>query len=98
MSKLEDGIENLKTISDKFLVKRKHFFISEFDTILRFLFASTEDCLQVIHTAAPFSSISTFKLTKFLANNYSSPSILDQLWPVVDGKVISYTDSLFDSS
>ncbi|QID86702.1 AAA ATPase midasin [Saccharomyces pastorianus] len=95
VSKLEDGINELELISDKFLNKRKHYFVNEFDSLIRYTFS--HDCTELIKELAPASSLTTRKLTKLAINKYNYPPIFDILWTEKDAKFTSFTSSIFSS-
>lgn len=78
LSKLEDGINELELISNKFLNKRKHYFADEFDNLIRYTFSV--DTAELIKELAPASSLATQKLTKLITNKYNYPPIFDVLW------------------
>lgn len=96
--KLEEGIQSLESISSKFLIRRKHFFKEEFDTLMRILFADGYEQKNTISDLAPFTSITTEKLVKLSNENYVFPPIFDMLWIANDGIYHSFTTELFSST
>ncbi|CAI4046401.1 hypothetical protein N7582_003803 [Saccharomyces uvarum] len=95
VSKLEDGISELELISNKFLNKRKHYFVNEFDSLIRYTFS--HDSTELIKELAPASSLTTRKLTKLAIDKYNYPPIFDILWAETDAKFTSFTSSIFSS-
>ncbi|EJS42740.1 mdn1p [Saccharomyces arboricola H-6] len=95
VSKLENGISELELISDKFLNKRKHYFISEFDNLIRYTFSA--DSIEIIKKIAPASSLATQKLTKLAINQYNYPAVFDIIWAEPGEKFTSFTSSIFSS-
>lgn len=98
ISRLEVGVENLKTISDKFLVKRKHFFVEEFDSLMRFWFNGNEECLQAVTDLSPMCTISTKHILKLQNQRYCYPPIFDLLWTKRENDVECFTGSLVSPS
>lgn len=96
-SKLESGIDDLKSISDKFLVKRKHFFMDEFDNIMRFWFNGDQESLQAVIHLSSVSSISTKNIVQLQGKRYSYPPVFDLLWTKKNGDVQCFTESLVSS-
>ncbi|AJV76513.1 Mdn1p [Saccharomyces cerevisiae YJM450] len=95
LSKLEDGINELELISNKFLNKRKHYFADEFDNLIRYTFSV--DTAELIKELAPASSLATQKLTKLITNKYNYPPIFDVLWTEKNAKLTSFTSTIFSS-
>ncbi|QHS74848.1 AAA family ATPase midasin [Saccharomyces paradoxus] len=95
LSKLEDGISELELISSKFLNKRKHYFATEFDNLIRYTFSV--DTVELIKELAPASSLATEKLTKLIINKYNYPPVFDVLWTENNAKLTSFTSSIFSS-
>lgn len=97
-SSLNSGIKQLKEISDRFLVKRRHFFLTEFDHIGRCLLLEDEQKWEAINQLAPSTSLSTEQIYKIRAEAYCYPPIFDFLWIRTDSGYRSHTDSLFSST
>ncbi|CAI4046054.1 AAA family ATPase midasin SKDI_12G1560 [Saccharomyces kudriavzevii IFO 1802] len=95
VSKLEHGIHELELISNKFLNKRKHYFVKEFDCLIRYAFSL--DTIELIKELAPASSLATQKLTKLAINRYNYPPVFDILWAETDAKFTSFTSFMFSS-
>ncbi|KAG0659837.1 hypothetical protein C6P45_001730 [Maudiozyma exigua] len=96
--RLEDGIEGLESISSKFLIRRKHFFKDDFDTLSILLFNETANHKDTILEIAPFTSLSTERLIKLDNNRHSYPAIFDLLWKPENGIYKSFTESIFSST
>ena len=86
IEKLETGILQLRNISDKFLIERKHFLMEDFDNLVVFLINSQATDINLLLSLAPFSSIPTRKLVRFASDNYPYPPIFDLMWRIHDGK------------
>ncbi|CCD26053.2 AAA family ATPase midasin NDAI_0G02760 [Naumovozyma dairenensis CBS 421] len=94
---LEEGLETMETLSSKFLVKRKHFFRDEYDTLLRLLYSTHNELPDLKLNIVSFTSLSTYKFLQSSLNNCPYPSILGLLWTNSDGKFQSEVDSLTTS-
>ncbi|CAB4255465.1 similar to Saccharomyces cerevisiae YLR106C MDN1 Huge dynein-related AAA-type ATPase (midasin), forms extended pre-60S particle with the Rix1 complex (Rix1p-Ipi1p-Ipi3p) [Maudiozyma barnettii] len=97
LMKFEDGIQGLEDISSKFLLRRKHFFKEEFDSLSRLLISRSDRNKDIIFEIAPFTTFTTEKLIKFDNDNYSYPPVFDYLWKSENGIYKSFTDSIFSS-
>lgn len=98
IASLTSGIENLEEISTRFLVKRQHFFLSEFDHIARCLLLEDNGNWEAINQLGPSTSLSTKQIYKIRAEAYCYPSVFDFLWVKTDGGYHSYTASLFSGA
>lgn len=97
-AKLNSGIQTLKEISSKFLVKRQHLFLDEFDHIARCVLTEDEFDPHVIQQLAPFTSMSTEQIFKVLTNSCSYPPVFESLWVKNDGVYESFSSDLISSS
>ncbi|AGO13937.1 AaceriAGR074Cp [[Ashbya] aceris (nom. inval.)] len=98
ISKIESGLSELNRLSSLFLIKRRHFFLEEFDKIARFLFLNPSDCSTVLFNIAPTSSISTSQLVKANSANYAFPASFDFLWMREGLAYKSHVDDIFTAS
>ncbi|CCF56589.1 hypothetical protein KAFR_0B02920 [Kazachstania africana CBS 2517] len=97
ISTLEKGIDELQTISSKFLRKRKHFFMKEFDNLLRLLYHSRDVPQDLFIGLGALSSMSTRQMIKYSNEEHVYPPIFDLLWVESDGAYQSFVTSLFTS-
>ncbi|GAV53771.1 hypothetical protein ZYGR_0AK02730 [Zygosaccharomyces rouxii] len=93
--KLESGIEELESISSKFLNKRINYFEDEFDDLLRLVFDQQNGMVEQL---ASLSSIPTGKIIRQQQKRYCYPAVFDILWTEADDKFQSSVNSLVTSS
>lgn len=98
IDKLQNGINEVSTISGKFLNKRKHFFREEFDTLCRLLFQKHTDTLAVISDISSNSTISTEMLIKIRGNLYPYPPVFDFMWIERGNQFESFVSTVMGSS
>ncbi|AEY98895.1 FAGR074Cp [Eremothecium gossypii FDAG1] len=98
ISKIEIGLSELNRLSSLFLIKRKHFFLEEFDKIARFIFLDPVECSTLLFNLAPTSSISTSQLVKANSANYAFPATFDFLWMREGLAYKSHVDDIFTAS
>lgn len=97
-SNLTSGIQKLEEISASFLIKRQHFFSTEFDHIARCILAEEREEWESINRLAPSTTLSTEQIYKIRSKAYCYPSVFDFLWIKNDGTYRSHTASLFSSA
>ena len=97
ITELHNGIERLCEISNAFLVKRRHYFKDDFDTLLRFVFNGNAD-KEYIMKLAPLTSVTTEQLVKLQEKSYCFPPVFDLLWKKSNDKFVSHTKTLTSSN
>lgn len=93
---IENGIQRLEDVTNKFLNARLNIFKSEFDTLSHFIYLPKNSILAKI---LPMTSISTnqfSKLEQLISPPY--PLIFDVLWFKSDGKFVSSVSGMFNSA
>ncbi|CCK71283.1 AAA family ATPase midasin KNAG_0G02250 [Huiozyma naganishii CBS 8797] len=98
LDRLRAGINDLEEISAKFLNKRKHFFSTDFDTLLRLLSLHQSIPQQLLNEIIPFSSVPLERLNGFTTDKAAYPAIFDMLWVTDNGKHKSFTESIITSN
>lgn len=97
-TKLIEGVNNLETISNKFLNKRKHFFLNEFDTLLRIHSLYQEGLSSLLQNICSNVSISTYKQIKLTSDDHVYPPLFDLLWVKQEDKYISHTNDIISAA
>lgn len=97
-AKLREGIDSLETISNKFLNKREHFFMNEFDTLVRIQSLYQEGISSLLKNVCSNVSISTSKLIKLSSNDHVYPPVFNLLWVKQKDRYISHTNSIISAA
>ncbi|CEP63233.1 AAA family ATPase midasin LALA0_S07e05490g [Lachancea lanzarotensis] len=95
---LQKGVDQLDTISRRFLNPRKHFFKPEFDALLRLVCNEGQKMDYALNKIASYTSISTETLLSMKQVSQDRPAVFDLLWKKTQGQFESSTISIFDSS
>lgn len=95
---LIEGINNLEAISNRFLNKRKHFFLNEFDTLLRIQSLYQEGLSSILQNICSNVSISTHNQIRLTASDHVYPPVFDLLWVKQEDKYISHTNDIISAA